>query len=214
MNGIAGDEAADDYELHGGDVVQWDYHSAKVRQDIPAIVGAFPEPFLHGLEGRKFPVRVECEDAAGGACERVKTTLRDAGVPATGLGAGHPGHPERGARGGGPLGSARATCPPSGRWSRARRRSAVFARFSADGDLTLLDESGRAGHATPAATPAWWPRCVPATTQLVWVVTGGSRGGPGAGRRRVPADRPARRVRRGRARLAARRRRCRWGPRR
>ena len=175
VNGIAGDEAADDYELHGGDVVQWDYHSVKVRQNIPAIVGAFPQPFTTGIDGRKFPVRVECEDASGDACERVKTTLRDAGVPATGSALGTQGTQN----------VARVVVAT---WERARdlrtvraleqgpRRSAVFARFSAGGDLTLLDEMARP--ARDAGRDAGLVAALrPTEDALIWVVTGGSRKG-------------------------------------
>ena len=175
VNGIGGGKAADDYELHGGDVVQWDYRSVKVRQNIPAIVGAFPEPFVTGLEGRKFPVRVECEDASGDPCKRVKKTLRDAGVPATGAALGTQGTQN----------VARVVVAT---WDRAReqptiraleqgpKRSAVFARFSADGDLTLMDEMGR-----PARNAGRDSGLVaalrPRDDQLVWVVTGGSQQG-------------------------------------
>jgi hypothetical protein len=34
VNGIAGEKPADDLELHGGDAVQWDYHSIRVQGDI------------------------------------------------------------------------------------------------------------------------------------------------------------------------------------
>ena len=175
VNGIVGGKGADDTELHGGDVVQWDYHSIKVRQDIPAIVGAFPEPFVSGSEGRKFPVRVECEDAEADPCERVKKTLRDAGAPATGSALGTQGTQN----------VARVVVA---RWERARdqptiraleqgpKRSAVFARFSPDGDLTLLDERGRA--VRDAGRDAGLVAALrPRDDQLVWVLTGGSEKG-------------------------------------
>lgn len=175
VNGVAAGKAADDYELRGGDVVQWDYHSVKVRQNIPAIVGAFPQPFTTGLEGRKFPVRVECENAAGDSCKRVKKTLRDAGVPATGSALGTQGTQN----------VARVVVAT---WERARdqptlraleqgpKRSAVFARFSGDGDLTLLDE--RARPVRDAGRDAGLVAALrPRDDQLVWVVTGGSQKG-------------------------------------
>ncbi|HYI36943.1 MAG TPA: DUF4430 domain-containing protein [Thermoleophilaceae bacterium] len=175
VNGVVGGEAADDYELSGGDVVQWDYHSTKVRQDIPAIVGAFPEPFVRGLEGRKLPVRVECEDATGGPCERVKKILRDAGAPATGSALGTQGTQN----------VARVVVA---RWATARnlptvraleqgpRRSAVFARFSRSGELSLLDDSGRT--VTNAGRDAGLVAALrPRDDQLAWVVTGGSQAG-------------------------------------
>ena len=175
VNGIAGGKAAKDYELDGGAVVQWDYHSVKVRQNIPAIVGAFPEPFVTGLEGRKFPVRVECDDASGDSCKQVKTTLRDAGVPATGAALGTQGTQN----------VARVVVAT---WDRAReqptlraleqgpKRSAVFARFNAEGDLTLLDDDAR--RVRDAGRDAGLVAALrPRDDQLVWVVTGGSQAG-------------------------------------
>ena len=74
------------------------------------------------------------------------------------------------------------------RWERARdqptiraleqgpKRSAVFARFSGDGDLTLLDEDAR--RVSDAGRDAGLVAALrPRDDQLVWVVTGGSEQG-------------------------------------
>ena len=105
VNGIEADVGAADYELSPGDVVQWDYRNWRVTPDVRATVGAFPEPFVHGLEGKRRPVRVECADAGSRACGDVKDLLRDAGVPATGCGAGRGGRAERDPRGGRAVGA-------------------------------------------------------------------------------------------------------------
>ena len=175
VNGIAGGDAADDYELHGGDRVQWDYHSTKVRENIPAIVGAFPEPFVRGLEGRKFPVRVECEDARSAPCDRVKQTLRDAGAPASGSALGTQGT-QNVARVVVATWDVARNLPSVRSLEQGPRRSAVFARFSSGGDLSLLDESGhtvRDAGRDAGLVAALRPR----DDQLVWVVTGGSPAG-------------------------------------
>src|SRR5215204_3217971 len=39
--------------------VKWDFHHWSKTMQVLSIVGAFPEPFLHGLEGRRLPTRVE-----------------------------------------------------------------------------------------------------------------------------------------------------------
>ena len=41
------------------------------RERVPAVVGSFPEPFLHGSGGKRLPVRVECADPAAPACDEV-----------------------------------------------------------------------------------------------------------------------------------------------
>lgn len=52
INGILANTGVLDYTLHNGDVQHWDIHDWGFRQFIPAIVGGFPEPFLHGYSGR------------------------------------------------------------------------------------------------------------------------------------------------------------------
>ena len=48
LNGIEGDRSAADYRLHPGDVEWWDFRSWNGEMREPVVVGAFPEPFLHG----------------------------------------------------------------------------------------------------------------------------------------------------------------------
>ncbi len=52
INGISANTGAADYILHEGDVVRWDYHEWSYQTFIPAIIGDFPEPFLHGVRGK------------------------------------------------------------------------------------------------------------------------------------------------------------------
>ena len=39
-----------------GDRVWWDRHDWGATDDVPAVVGSFPEPFLHGIDGKRLPV--------------------------------------------------------------------------------------------------------------------------------------------------------------
>jgi hypothetical protein len=48
VNGIAPDKGATEVRLHPGDVEWWDYRSWGDGKEVPVVVGAFPEPFLHG----------------------------------------------------------------------------------------------------------------------------------------------------------------------
>jgi Domain of unknown function (DUF4430) len=52
VNGYEADRGAADYTLHAGDVEWWDYRSWKHAMHVPVVVGAFPEPFLHGYAGQ------------------------------------------------------------------------------------------------------------------------------------------------------------------
>ena len=70
VNGIEADRGAAEYRLRPGDVLWWDYRSwAGDEMREPVVVGAFPEPFLHGYDGRVRPaaVRFETEDMRGTA---------------------------------------------------------------------------------------------------------------------------------------------------
>jgi hypothetical protein len=58
VNGIAADVSAAEYRLHPGDVEWWDYRSWKGSPDVTVVVGAFPEPFLHGYRGKVRPAVV------------------------------------------------------------------------------------------------------------------------------------------------------------
>jgi hypothetical protein len=56
VNGIEADRGAAEYRVRPGDVVWWDYRNwggASMRQ--PVVVGAFPEPFVHGYNGQVRP---------------------------------------------------------------------------------------------------------------------------------------------------------------
>ena len=82
VNGIQSDKGASAVDVHGGDRLWWDRHDWSVTPDVPAVVGSFPEPFLHGTGGKRLPVRVECEDPRAGACDVVAKKLIALGVPA------------------------------------------------------------------------------------------------------------------------------------
>jgi hypothetical protein len=53
INGYEADRSAAEYKLHDGDVEWWDFRSWKTQMREQVVVGAFPEPFLHGYNGRK-----------------------------------------------------------------------------------------------------------------------------------------------------------------
>ncbi len=59
VNGIEATRGAVDYRLHDGDVEWWDYRDwGRVGQSVPVVVGAFPEPFVHGYGGKVRPAVV------------------------------------------------------------------------------------------------------------------------------------------------------------
>ncbi len=144
VNGVEASKGAAERDVHNGDRVWWDLHDWSQTEYIPAVVGAFPEPFRNGLEGLRLPVRVECAEPEGDACRTVGARLRDAGVPAARAALGPAG-----------------VGPDSlrllvGTWPQVRRElgvqsleggpasSGVYARVAEGGRaLVLLDEQGR-----------------------------------------------------------------------
>ena len=187
VNGVEASVGAAAFTLSKGDVVQWDYRRWDATMHIPAIVGAYPEPFLSGTGGKRLPVRVECSKPNGAACKTVEQRLSDAGAlnseGVLGSSAGSkvlrvivaPWPAIRDFTG------AVATLkgPPSA--------SGVFARFSQQGDT--LHARGRAGQGGPSGTARQW-------------AGGRHRAG---GQRPGVADHGPDRCRRGRRRAGARR---------
>lgn len=53
VNGYEADRGAASYRLRPGDVEWWDYRSWQGSERAPVVVGAFPEPFLHGYDGKR-----------------------------------------------------------------------------------------------------------------------------------------------------------------
>ena len=64
LNGYEGDRSAAAYRLRAGDVEWWDYRSWRGAMSVPVVVGAFPEPFLHGYQGKRRPALVVYTDQA------------------------------------------------------------------------------------------------------------------------------------------------------
>jgi hypothetical protein len=81
VNGIEGDRSAAEVRLRAGDVEWWDFRSWRTRMSVPVVVGAFPEPFLHGFDGIRPGATVAGDDrgAARRLAALVGGSLRPAG---------------------------------------------------------------------------------------------------------------------------------------
>jgi hypothetical protein len=80
LNGIQSDVGALDYTLCPGDVEHWDFRDWSFHHFIPAIIGDFPEPFLHGYGGEVRPVLVVYQDNLEEEAETVADHLCRFGV--------------------------------------------------------------------------------------------------------------------------------------
>ncbi len=171
VNGIEASVGAAEYELSPGDVVQWDFRSWAATMRVPAIVGAFPEPFRHGLEGKRYPVRVECGDESSRPCKLVKDRLESLGAAPTGASLGTSGTRH----------IIRVVVAP---WRRAKivsaftglrsgpEESGVYARLpEGDRELDLLDAAGHVARRAPAGT-GLVAAFAPSEQEIVWLVTG------------------------------------------
>jgi hypothetical protein len=81
VNGVEAPRGAASTTLRAGDRVWWDRHDWSGAMRVPAVVGSFPEPFLHGIDGKRLPVRVECVAPGSDPCKRVASRLASYEVP-------------------------------------------------------------------------------------------------------------------------------------
>jgi Domain of unknown function (DUF4430) len=171
VNGILAEDGAAAHRLAAGDRVWWDHHDWGASADVRAVVGAFPEPFLSGVGGKRLPVRLDCAASAGDACDEVARRLDDVGVKA--------GRAVAGSFGGegvlriavGLWADVRKD-PAVRRLEEGPRASGVYVRPSPGGDeLALLDPEGEAVRTLEAGAG------LVAATKLggeapTWIVTG------------------------------------------
>ncbi len=66
VNGYEGDRSAASYRLRDGDVAWLDYRGWEREGEARVVVGAFPEPFVHGYEGRTRRAVIRFEGAQNG----------------------------------------------------------------------------------------------------------------------------------------------------
>ena len=169
VNGIEAGKGAADFGLSSGDRVQWDYRSWKGAMRVPAIVGAYPEPMVSGSEGKRLPVRVQCERQESEPCKEVMGRLTEKDVVAS----------QAALQGSAGEESIRVLV---GRWSTLRevrgasaiergpRASGVFARFRGD-TLELLRPDGAVERVAPPGT-GLLAATENESSGIVWVVTG------------------------------------------
>jgi hypothetical protein len=63
VNGYLADRSAADYRLRAGDVAWWDYRAWHNPAQDPLAVGAFPQPFLSGYDGKRHRTVIVTVDA-------------------------------------------------------------------------------------------------------------------------------------------------------
>ena len=75
LNGIEPDRGGAEVMVRAGDVVWWDHRDWSQDMAQLVAVGAFPEPFLHGWEGRRRPAEVRAPAELAEEAEALLETL-------------------------------------------------------------------------------------------------------------------------------------------
>ena len=58
INGMLASVGANMYKPHPGDIIHWDFHDWSSNRAVTAIIGEYPEPFLHGYNGKVKPTSI------------------------------------------------------------------------------------------------------------------------------------------------------------
>ena len=82
VNGVQAPQGAATTAVHAGDHIWWDLHDWTATDSIPAVVGSYPEPFAHGIGGKRYPVTIECAPGLEAACNTVSKELAAEHIPA------------------------------------------------------------------------------------------------------------------------------------
>lgn len=143
VNGVQPKKGAALQGVHKGDQIWWDLHDWQRTKSIPAVVGSFPEPFLHGINGQRYPTTLECGSDVQSACNTVTKQIRGFKIPVSSQLIGTGSGPDT-------LGIVVGT------WKEVHPQvaaemiaygpgsSGVFATFTKDGShLRLLNEAGK-----------------------------------------------------------------------
>jgi hypothetical protein len=176
VNGIESPIGAADFELSDGDRVWWDHRDWTAAMRAPAVVGSWPEPFVHGFRGAAYEASIQCLTVPA-VCDSVRTSLEREGASVTVWGAGSTAGGDEARIMVGPW-NRLASDADAKSLAEEPAQSGVFASFTGPGPtvLTLLNERGEpAGSLGRGAglVAALRPDDGPPT----WVVTGTDRRG-------------------------------------
>jgi hypothetical protein len=177
VNGVQAKQGAATTGVHKGDAIWWDLHDWHATDSIPAVVGSFPEPFLNGLSGKRYPTTLECAPDVAAACKRVAAAMSAVHIPASSQLIGTGSGPDT-------LGIV------VGKWNDVRSElagqliahgpgaSGVYARFTGPdgGALQLLNPAGQTVK-TLGADSGLIAATADSSSVPTWVITGSTAAG-------------------------------------
>jgi hypothetical protein len=177
INGISLGTGAASYLLQDGDSQHWDYHDWSFRQFVPAIIGDFPEPFVHGVRGVVYPTAIAYQGGWEEEARLIADRLRELGVPnVTGRGFSELAAEDKEASNLVLVGT--SNFEPVKELNEHWSRLGFFCHLE-DGVLMVFDSAGElvseygAGTGFIQATQSIWnPKGVGAGENVVWVVSG------------------------------------------
>ena len=189
--------------------IWWDRHDWSATMRVPAVVGSFPEPFLHGIDGKRLPVRVECATPRSDPCKQVSKRLVSYDIPAATGGLLHRQRRRRRCACSSARGRRSTATMRSSGLEKGPRRAGSTRASRADGrsDRAARRRRPRRAHARPGHGPGrrhaaaattgrsgWSPApTTPASPRPCAPSTEGTLDAPLRGRRqRRPADSPCR----------------------
>jgi hypothetical protein len=85
VNGYEGGRSAVEYRLRDGDVAWWDYREWQREGEARVVVGAFPEPFVHGYAGKTRPAVVRYAPGSAKRARRLASLVGAASVEPLGV---------------------------------------------------------------------------------------------------------------------------------
>jgi len=80
VNGIFADVGVLDYYPQPGDVIWWDYHGWQRMSMFPAVIGCYPEPFLHGYREKAKPTVILSSEDDRALAGNLQKALKAKGV--------------------------------------------------------------------------------------------------------------------------------------
>ena len=85
VNGLTGDRSAVSYRLRDGDIAWWDYREwSGDAESREVVAGAFPEPFLHGYDGKVRAAAVRYAPGLLSSAKRIGTAIASSDIAPSG----------------------------------------------------------------------------------------------------------------------------------
>lgn len=177
INGLQSNSGAGSYTLHPGDVEHWDFRDWSFWGFTPAIIGDFPEPFLHGYDGRVPPTVIVYDESLQEEAQSLRDYLIQLGIEdvSTTNTAGLSQDEKESCH---LILVGTANCPLISELNQVYRKLGLFVHFDA-GRMIALNSSGeiekRYGSGTgviQATQNPWNPRGIGACENVVWMISG------------------------------------------